>query len=114
MCHQFALEGATVAFTYVRGQEDKDAVDTVNMLKEVKTVHAKDPIKISADLGFDENCKKVIDDVVKAYGQIDILVNNAAEQYPVPNIEDLDSKKLERDGRDIAGFQREWGCKHGV
>ena len=89
-------------------------MDTVNMLKEVKTIHAKDPIKISADLGFDENCKKVIDDVVKAYGQIDILVNNAVEQYPVPNMEDLDPKQLERDGRDIAGFQREWGCKHGV
>lgn len=96
VCHLFALEGASVAFTYVRGQEDKDAVDTLNMLKEVKTAHATDPVKIPVDLGFDENCKKVIDEVVKEYGRIDILVNNAAEQHPVPNIQDLEPQQLER------------------
>jgi len=96
VCHYFALEGATVAFTYVSGQEDKDAMDTFNMLKEVKTPHAKDPTKISVDLGYDENCKKVVDEVVKAYGQIDILVNNAAEQHPALSIEDLEPDQLER------------------
>jgi NAD(P)-dependent dehydrogenase (short-subunit alcohol dehydrogenase family) len=48
------------------------------------------------DLGYDENCKKVVDKVVKAYGQIDILVNNAAEQHPVPSVEDLEPEQLER------------------
>ncbi len=55
----FALEGATVAFTYVAGLEDKDAEDTIKLLKESKTSGAQDPFKIPADLGFDENCKKV-------------------------------------------------------
>ncbi|GLJ39499.1 hypothetical protein SUGI_0807110 [Cryptomeria japonica] len=96
VCYQFAMEGATVAFTYVPVKEDKDASDTINMLREVKTGHAKEPIKIPVDVGFDENCKKVIDQVVKAFGCIDILVNNAAEQHPVPNIEDLQPDQLER------------------
>ncbi|KAG8479208.1 hypothetical protein CXB51_029866 [Gossypium anomalum] len=36
---------------------------------------------VPADLGFDKNCKQVVDDIVKVYSRIDILVNNAAEQY---------------------------------
>ncbi len=55
----FALEGATVAFTYVAGLEDKDAEDTIKLLKDSKTSGAQDPLKIPTDLGFDENCKKV-------------------------------------------------------
>lgn len=52
VCNLFALEGATVAFTYVKGVGFDDA---------------KDPIAIPADLGFDENCKRVVDEVVTAY-----------------------------------------------
>ncbi len=55
----FAVEGATVAFTYVPGVEEKDAEDTIHLLKEYKTPAAQDPLKIATDLGFDENCKKV-------------------------------------------------------
>lgn len=96
VCHLFALEGATVAFTYVKSQEDKDAHDTLQMLKKDKTADAKDPIAIPADLGFDDNCKRVVDEVVNAYGQIDILVNNAAEQHECGTVEEIDEKRLER------------------
>lgn len=96
VCHCFALEGATVAFTYVKGQEDKDAQDTLQIIKKSKSPDAKDPLAVAADLGFDENCKKVIDQVVKACGNIDILVNNCAEQYESKTIEDIDPDRLER------------------
>ncbi|GAB4835841.1 hypothetical protein Ancab_000757 [Ancistrocladus abbreviatus] len=96
VCHCFVLEGATVAFTYVKGHEDKDAQDTIQMLKKAKSPDAKDPIAIPADLGFDENCKKVIDEVVSAFGCIDILVNNAAEQYEARSVEEIDEQRLER------------------
>lgn len=39
---------------------------------------------------------QVIDAVVEKYGQIDILVNNAAEQHTVENVEDLSPEQLER------------------
>lgn len=96
VCHCFALEGATVAFTFVKGREDKDAEDTLQIIKESKTPEAKDPIAIAADLGFDENCKKVVDEVVNAFGRIDILVNNAAEQYECSTVEEIDEARLER------------------
>ncbi|KAH9543064.1 hypothetical protein CY35_13G043100 [Sphagnum magellanicum] len=92
----FAVEGATVAFTYVPGVEEKDAEDTIHLLKEYKTPAAQDPLKIATDLGSDENCKKVIDAVVGKYGQIDILVNNAGEQHTVEKIEELTPEQLER------------------
>ncbi|KAI4372272.1 hypothetical protein MLD38_010521 [Melastoma candidum] len=96
VCHCFALEGATVAFTYLKGQEDKDANDTLQMLRQVKTPDAKDPMAVAGDLGFDENCKKVVEEVVGAYGRIDVLVNNAAEQYECKTVEEIDEERLER------------------
>lgn len=96
VAHCYALEGATVAFTYVKSQEEKDAQETFEILREAKTSDAKDPMAISADLGFDENCKRVVDEVVNAYGKIDILVNNAAVQYKVGSVEEIDEERLER------------------
>ncbi|KAK2456546.1 NADPH-dependent aldehyde reductase 1, chloroplastic [Trifolium repens] len=66
------------------------------MIKNAKTAYAKDPMALAADLGFDENCKRVVDDVVNAYGHIDILVNNAAEQYECSSVEEIDEPRLER------------------
>ncbi|KAF5175235.1 NAD(P)-dependent oxidoreductase, partial [Thalictrum thalictroides] len=96
VCYCFALEGATVAFTYVKGHEDKDAQETLQMIKKAKTSDAKDPIAIPTDLGYDDNCKKVVDQVVKAFGRIDVLVNNAAEQYEAASVEEIDEARLER------------------
>lgn len=93
----FTREGATVAFTYVRGAEEKDAQDTLKLLNDLKTDGAVgDAMAIPCDLGFDVYCKKVVDDVVQKYGRIDILVNNAAEQHVVENIEDLQPEQVER------------------
>lgn len=79
VCYCFAKEGATVAFTYVEGQEEEDARDTLDKIRELKAKDAKDPIAIPADLGYDHNCQRVVEEVAKNYGKIDILVNNAAE-----------------------------------
>ncbi|KAI4301809.1 hypothetical protein L6164_035053 [Bauhinia variegata] len=88
VCNLFALEGATVAFTYVKKHEDKDAKDTIEMIKKAKTGDAKEPLALAADLGFDENSKKV----VNAYGRIDGLINNAAEQYEASSVEEIDEE----------------------
>lgn len=92
----FAKEGATVAFTYVKGHEDRDKDDTLKMLLEAKTSDAKDPLAIAADIGYDDNCKQVVDLVVKEYGRIDVLVNNAAEQHKTNSVEEITEQQLER------------------
>ncbi|XP_047339375.1 NADPH-dependent aldehyde reductase 1, chloroplastic-like [Impatiens glandulifera] len=92
----FSMEGATVAITYVKDQEEKDAQETLKTIKQLKTPDAKDPIAIPTDLGYDENCKKVVEQVTNAFGRIDILVNNAAEQYKTASVEDIDEERLDR------------------
>ncbi|KAH9290281.1 hypothetical protein KI387_034398, partial [Taxus chinensis] len=97
VCYHFGLEGATVAFVYVSPAEEIDAEETLEKLIQYKAPHAPKPMKIPVtDLGYHDQCNKVVEDVVKEYGRIDILVNNAAEQNPCPNIEDLDPNQVER------------------
>ncbi|KAL5849712.1 hypothetical protein ACOSQ4_007725 [Xanthoceras sorbifolium] len=66
------------------------------MLQEAKTSDAKDPVAIAANVGFDEYCKRVINLVVKEYGHIDILVNNAAEQHLSNSMDDITESRLVR------------------
>ncbi|XP_030545550.1 NADPH-dependent aldehyde reductase 1, chloroplastic-like [Rhodamnia argentea] len=97
VCHCYAQEGATVAFTFVKGREDKDANDTLRMLIQAKASNTMDPIAIGVpDVGYDDTCKEVVHEVVNKFGRIDILVNNAAEQYESSNIEEIDEARLER------------------
>ena len=96
VCYYFALEGATVAFTYVKGQEERDAKETLEMLKKARSGDAKEPVAIAADLGYECACKKVVDDVVGAFGAVDILVNNAAEQHVAPELQLVDEARLDR------------------
>ncbi|WVY93123.1 hypothetical protein V8G54_032211 [Vigna mungo] len=96
VCNLFSLEGATVIFTYVKEQEDIDAKDTLEIIRKAKTADAKDPMAIAVDVGYEVNCKRVVDEVVDAYGCIDILVNNAAEQYESESLEEIDETRLER------------------
>ncbi|CAH1418736.1 unnamed protein product [Lactuca virosa] len=96
VCYCFAREGATIAFTYVKGQEDKDAADTLKIINDSKTKDSQEPIAIPTDLGYDAHCKAVVDEVVGKYGRIDILVNNAAEQYMCKTIEEIDENWLDR------------------
>ncbi|KAL6532319.1 Glucose and ribitol dehydrogenase [Orobanche gracilis] len=113
VCYLFALEGATVAFTYVPGQEEKDAKDTLKKIQELKSHDAKDPITIPADVGFDENCKLVVDEVVSNFGHIDILVNNAAEQHLAKTVEEIDEDRLERIFRTNI-FSHFFLCRHAL
>ncbi|CAL5199491.1 unnamed protein product [Lathyrus oleraceus] len=92
----FAKEGATVAFTYVKGHEEIDKDETLKMLLEAKTSDSQEPLAIAADIGYDDNCKQVIELVVKEYGHIDILVNNAAEQHLKDSVEEITEEQLER------------------
>ncbi|KAK9664804.1 hypothetical protein RND81_14G069700 [Saponaria officinalis] len=94
VCYLYALEGATVAFTYVKGPEDVDAGDALKLIRQAKTSDAGDPIAIPTDLRSEENCKRVVDEVVAKFGRIDVLVNNSAVQYYSKSIEEVSADQL--------------------
>ncbi|OMP09079.1 Short-chain dehydrogenase/reductase SDR [Corchorus olitorius] len=113
VCYYFALEGASVAFTYVKNHEEKDRDETLQMLNEAKSREAKKPIAISADLGYEEECKKVIDATVQEFGKLDILVNDAAEKHFTTSVEEITENQLERVFRTNI-FSQFFMCKHAL
>lgn len=76
----FAREGAHVALT-ARSQSRVDAVAT-----EVSAIGSK-AIGLVGDVSRDEDCIRVVEGTQKAYGRIDILVNNAFQQPPFEPLE---------------------------
>lgn len=84
----FAKEGADVMIVY--HSSDKDAQETVELVKSF----GRKGEKIAADLSKENNCKKVIDKALAKFGKVNILVNNAAVQYPQKNVADIQSMDL--------------------
>jgi NAD(P)-dependent dehydrogenase (short-subunit alcohol dehydrogenase family) len=86
----FAKEGADVAVVYL--EEEKDANETKRLVEE----HGGKCLLIGGDVGQEEFCQNAIEDTIKEFAKIDILVNNAAEQHPQESIEKVTEKQLER------------------
>lgn len=79
----YAKEGANVAIGYY--DEHQDVEDTVKRLKELGV----DVKAYAHDLKDEQQSKKLIDDVVKDFGSLNILVNNGGVQFPRDNFEDI-------------------------
>ncbi|AYA75063.1 NAD(P)-dependent oxidoreductase [Bacillus sp. Y1] len=86
----FAKEGADVVVSYLN--ETKDAEDT----KKKVEAEGRRCILAAGDIGDEEVCNQIVDDTIKAFGKIDIIVNNAAEQHPQQSLLDITSEQLER------------------
>jgi NAD(P)-dependent dehydrogenase (short-subunit alcohol dehydrogenase family) len=87
----YAREGADVAIAYLDEHED------ANETKRVVEAAGRKAVLIAADLADARECARVIDETVKAFGRIDILVNNAAYQgKEVDSVEQLDDERVER------------------
>ena len=85
----FAREGAQVAIVHVG--EDRDAADTA---KAVKAENA-DALVLKGDVRDSAFCKMAVDQTVEAFGQLDVLVNNAAFQVHTKDIVDLSDEHFD-------------------
>lgn len=86
----FAKEGADLAIVYL--SEDKDAEDTRQFVEEI----GRRCITMRGDIGDEAFCIQSVKETVATYGQLDVLINNAAEQHPQDSIADITSAQLER------------------
>ncbi len=84
----FAREGANVAIVYLN--EDKDAKTTKEMVEE----EGQKCLLLSGDLSEEKFCKAIVKDCIEEYGHLNILVNNAAKQFPKDSIENIGMKQL--------------------
>ena len=90
----YAREGADVAIAYLN--EHDDANETKRWVEQA----GRKALLIAADLADAKECERVVDETVKAFGRIDILVNNAAFQGKVAeSLLDIDDERMERSFR---------------
>lgn len=85
-----AKEGADVAIIYL--EEHQDAEFTKLKIEEC----GKKALLIAADISKLQNCRSAVENVASVFGRIDVLCNNAAEQHPQRNIEDISEEQLQR------------------
>lgn len=85
----FAREGADVLISYLSDMEDEDALDTARYVEKA----GRKCILVKGDITVEDHCKKIVSDAVAAFGQIDILVNNAAFQMARKSLQDISSEE---------------------
>jgi NAD(P)-dependent dehydrogenase (short-subunit alcohol dehydrogenase family) len=86
----FAQEGANLAIVYL--DEHQDAKET----KRLVASNGRRCLTIAGDVGDERFCRQAVEQTIREFGRLDILINNAAEQHPQDNIEDIRSDQLER------------------
>ena len=86
----FAKEGADVAIVYL--DEDEDAQAT----KRAVEAEGRRCLPIQADVREEQACRDAVQQTVDTFGRLDVLVNNAAVQFPQKRIADITEEQLER------------------
>jgi len=100
----FAKEGADVAILYL--DENEDAQDTKRRIE----AEGRRCVAIGGDIGDPQFCQDAVKQVVQAFGRLDILVNNAAEQHVCEDFAEIPVAQVERTFRtNIFGYM--WMAK---
>ena len=84
---ELASNGASVIINY--SSDDNGALNT---LEEIKSIGGFAKI-IKKDISNSTNCEELINEIISAFGKIDILINNAAKSE-VGLFMDMDNEKL--------------------
>lgn len=85
----FAREGADVVIVY--RAEKEDAEETKVLVEE----KGRKALLIQTDVGSEINCKEIVERTISEFGQIDILVNNAAIQVPKEDFSEISAEQWE-------------------
>lgn len=86
----FAMEGADVAISFL--DEEQDAEETRKLVEDA----GRKCILFKGDVSKKEFCDKIVKQTISKLGSLNILVNNAAQQYPQENFLDISKRQLEQ------------------
>ena len=84
----FAKEGANLLIAYY--DEHEDAKETQRYIE----AEGRECVILAGDVGEEEFCRRMVDTAVSSFGRLDILVNNAAQQFPQSSIADITEEQL--------------------
>ena len=79
----FAREGADVLVSYY--DEDDDAKETQRLVQNA----GRRCVLMPGDIKDPGHCRRIVEEAVRQFGGIDVLVNNAAHQASFSSIEDI-------------------------
>ncbi|WP_432712550.1 SDR family oxidoreductase [Pedobacter sp.] len=85
----FAREGADVLLSYLGDVEDKDAQDTARYIEDA----GRKAVLMKGDVGQEEHCIALVKKAVEEFGQLDIVVNNAAFQMAREDLQSIPSEE---------------------
>ncbi|MCE5286049.1 MAG: SDR family oxidoreductase [Pelosinus sp.] len=85
----FAQEGADIAIVYL--DEHDDAKNTKAEIEKL----ARRCLIFAGDVGQEAFCQQTVKQTIDAFGHLDILVNNAAEQHVQTSITNISAEQLE-------------------
>lgn len=86
----YAKEGAKIVVVYLN--EHEDAAQTQREI----TLAGQPSLLLAGDVADEEFCQEVISRTLAQWGQLDILVNNAAEQHPQERLEDISPQQWQQ------------------
>jgi NAD(P)-dependent dehydrogenase (short-subunit alcohol dehydrogenase family) len=86
----FAREGADVVISYL--DEHEDARATADLVEQA----GRRAVLVPGDLQDPAHCRAVVAQAVEELGRLDVLVNNAAHQMSIPEIEDVGDEEWDR------------------
>lgn len=86
----YANQGADIVIVYYN--EQKDAEETKKLIDAI----GRKCTLIAGDISDFNFCNKVLEQTVKEYGKIDILVNNSAVQYECIDIKQLTNEQFDK------------------
>jgi len=84
----YAKEGADVFISYLN--EHSDAKETKHRIEQ----SGQRCELLPGDISQEKFCKTLAEKAIAEFGQVDILVNNAAVQFPQKRIEDISAEQL--------------------
>lgn len=87
----YAREGADVVLSYLN-EEEIDAAAIANAIRD----SGRKVLRIPGDIRNEAHCIELVETTVREFGQIDILVNNAAYQKEISSISELTEIDLDR------------------
>ncbi|WP_430612527.1 SDR family oxidoreductase [Flavobacterium sp. JP2137] len=88
----FAREGADVVISYLSAVENDDAHDTQNWIAK----EGRRCLLVQGDITDHKHCKSLVEKTIKAFGKIDVLINNAAFQMEHENLQDISIEEWQK------------------
>jgi NAD(P)-dependent dehydrogenase (short-subunit alcohol dehydrogenase family) len=85
----FAREGADVLISYLN--EEEDARETAHWVEKA----GRRPVLLAGDVSEEKHCQAIIDTAVKAFGRLDVLINNAGFQRTHTDLKDFSAAEIQ-------------------